>query len=296
MTSIKFLLVSLMLAIALPALAAKEITIVRPSAPGGSAEQWSIPLKSALEKKGYAIDYKGFNSCKDAVSWIKNNPKKPMIWHYNLDQYVSVMAGDQFKNLDSFCDLPASRENLITLTTMHYYQICLIPKDKNQTFEDLVSNRNVKIGFYSHPINTIAVQGMLKDLGLSHAKTVGFPGGKFTLQAQVSGEIDAAVWSNNKTVASVGGKCVTTTNSKDSSVVSLKKVNPRSPWIDNGMISYYGGQNFDRKQLTADLLEIFANDEAFGKLFEGYDRAGIAAGETENTQWERVLKYVKNFK
>lgn len=296
MISIKSLLMSVMLLVTLPALAAKEITIVRPSAPGGSAEQWSIPLKSALEKKGYAVDYKGFNSCREAVSWIKNNPKKPMIWHYNLDQYVSVMSGDQFKNLDSFCDLPASRENLITLTTMHYYQVCLIPKDKNQTFEDLVANRDLKVGFYNHPINAIAVQGMLKDLGLSHAKPVGFPGGKFILQAQVSGDVEAAVWSNNKTVATVGGKCVTTTSSKDSSVTSLKKVNSTSRWIDTGMISYYGGQNFDRKQLTSDLLDIFAKDEAFGKLFEGYDRAGVAAGESEKTQWERVLKYVKNFK
>jgi hypothetical protein len=286
----------IILSVAMPAVASKEITIVRLFAPGGPSEQWSIPLKSALAKKGYTVDYKGFTGCRDAVSWIKNNPKKTMIWHYYLDQYVSVMGGDQFKNLDSFCDLPAGRENLITLTTMHYYQVCLSPTDKNQTFDNLVTNRNIKIGFFNHPINSIAVQGLLKDLNLGHAKTVGFPGGKFTLQAHISGDINAAVWSNNKAITAIGGKCIITTSSKDSGMLSLKKINSTSRWIDTGQIAYYGGQNFDRTKLTSDLLSIFIDDKVFVKLFEEYTPVGIVAGESESSQWERVLKYVKNFK
>lgn len=199
MKKLKLTLLAALVAFSTSQALARDITVVRTAPPGGGTSSWNDAITQTLNAHGYSAKILGFKTCSEAATWVKANPKEPIIVMGFSDSFILNIADP--KN-PAGCDLPVNTNSLVGIVGKWYHFICG-HTGKGASTEELLASRGVKIGSWNSPVQMKITSQQLTDIGVKDYKLIGYASGKDQLQAFASQDIDYIVLSSETMAASL---------------------------------------------------------------------------------------------
>lgn len=274
----------------------KELTVLVAAAPGGGLESMSRGIKSTFEANGYTVNLEQAKTCKGAEAWLKNNPSKPVVMAYMVEEEIYRQKAP---TADDACDLNFSQKSLITLAMTSTFNICSMkPKEQSeQTLKEFLKGGH-KIGVtYYASTNAMVASGLTKSLNID-SKIVRLQGNPKLMQAVISGDVDYVMNTVSAPVVQAGGHCFFTTASDEVAnklnTTSINKVNAKSPWAGAGQMYTIIGFNVDKTLVKPLAVQAVEKSPEFNKLTIG--NSVISTGLSDAKEWEAVKTHIARFK
>jgi hypothetical protein len=271
----------------------KRVNLLHSSNPGGIIDATNRALQENLERQGYSVEVVRTTSCRAASNWIKNNPGKPVVMAVQTEEMAYYRMSP---TADDACDLELTKERLLAISYQNYYIACsMLPPDQAlKKFQ--AGNHRVGVTYYA-ATNHVVAQQWLKDLNIPSSRVVRFQDNPKLVQALVSGDVDFTFQTNALATIKAGGQCfLTSSNVKDSGHTPLSALDPKNRWINGGHMYVYVGINIDKPAMTKVAVDTVKTHQLIADLVKtnGYS-PGLAAGETEQQQWDRVHLHLSRY-
>lgn len=281
---------------------AQNLTVIRIGAPGANSDLYSTAMSAQLADRGWKTELIGFQDCKGAEHWVKNNPNKPVMYMTWSDDFVLPIIDSTHARA---CPLLAvNQATLVTPITKSYHMIC--SKDPSYTLDRLLTSEPAKIGIWNHPVQMQVLRDIVSDLKLSH-RIVGFARGADLMQAVVSNDVNYIVVSSENLIRNIGGQCVLTTAPKSIAVgmsdfktgnrqTSIESLAPKLTRLGTGLIPVYVAYNTDMQKLRNDVALILNTSPEYKNIWSSStSKAGIVAGQSAIEQWADFDKFINSF-
>ncbi len=287
MKHLKNILLVPLLMMASTAFASSTITVLLYSKPGGLLDAHNRAIIDGLEKAGYKTDYKMVTGCKGVESWLKKNPKEPMVFNTMVAEEINRRLDPK---ADGACDLQITKDKMLTLTYGGPYNFCTMEKDNARALQQLTTGKNIRIGVASIPnTNEIVAKGMVKELGVD-ARVVPIVGVPKVAQALISGDIQFTVSTNTQPFLSAGANCFLTVGDREFAKrmnrISIDDIKPDSQWRRVSADFWYYGVNVDTDRVRKIAIDVAnTHPELIKYLDSGFVKVGGAAGMDRSREW-----------
>lgn len=280
-----------------------DLTVIRIGAPGGNTDLYSSFMSNKLQDRGWNTEVIGFPDCKGAEQWIKNNPKKPVIYTIWSDDFVLPKVNSSHPR--SCPGLTVNKDSLVTIITEGNHMICAI---KDRSVEDFLKHKDAKVGIWNHPVQMSVAKDLLVDLDLSDTRLVGFARGADLMQALLSSDIDYMIISSENLARRIGANCFITTapvekaktlpTIKDDlvSLVSVESISDSLTRVDTGLWPLYISYNTDIDQLRTDVSEVLKTTPEYKNNWSvAQPLGGFASGNSAADQWQKLNNFISSF-
>lgn len=271
----------------------QDLTVIRIGATGSVIETWTTPMSNRLQQLGWNTKLIGFPDCQGAEQWIKDNPTKPVMYMAYIDHFILPSINPNHPRLCS--GLTASRDTLVSIGSRVYHNICGINRD----LAGLRQDREPLVGTWNHPVQVAVVRAMLRDLGIT-ARVIEFPSAARMIQSLAARDIDYVVVSYENIVTAVGGRCFITTAPRElaakTNKLSIADVvrNPTMP--GTGAVPIYVAYNVPLDRLQKDVATVLNTAPEYTAMWgDSTFKAGMAAGRSQQQQWQEFQDYLAKF-
>jgi hypothetical protein len=279
------------------AMASEPINIVTNVPPGGLSEKISLMLQNSLEAAGFKTNLVRFDNCKSLENWVKQNPKKPAIFDWPLvNQALSITE----PNNPAACNIPLSRDTLVTVSFQTQFQLCSMATPGNAMARWRAGTG--RMGITGTPaIHKTMAEQIVADLS-PDTKIVVYKSNPALIQAVASGEVAfAGQFSNAGAITSAGAKCFFTLGDREKAKkigsTSVDDIKPNSSVAGMGYLSTVVGYNLDMDKVRPVVVAAIKNNEDLKKHFSaGADPKGLVIGQTPDQQWKDVENYLNRFR
>lgn len=274
---------------------AQPVSVLVPAAAGGGFDNMSRALVASLNENGVSATLEQTGTCKGAMTWIKNNPGKPVLFPMMVEEEVYRKKNP---GADDACEIGLTQDRVIATTMMATFNVCSMkPQSRaNQTLKEFLAGKH-KVGVtYFAATNAMVADSLLKSLSIE-SKIVRLQGNAKLMQALVSGDVDFVLNTNSGPVVQAGGYCFMTTADKNTadklSMISLQTLSPTNSWINAGQLYLVMGENLNKNKITPLVKQAVKENENFKRLFIGGVNSLIdmPAGQ----QMQEIEKHIQRF-
>lgn len=284
-----FALVS-MLVLSAGVVAAEKIYLPHTAGPGGSKQAQIQALQEKLEGAGYQVEIVNTNSCRSAESWIKKNSDKPFITSHSIED---AAYSKNFPDTEQSCGIPMTRESLVAVASTAYLNVCSMEDSKTALEKFKKGGNKIAVTYFPYGVNEYLATGLIKNLKIDNTKVIKYPNGSKTIQALVSRDVDFVIMSSAHLVKKSGGTCFLTTAPRDQvrdpRVISLEELSPNNAWVGKSHTFTFVGSNINKKEIQKVVVDAINTHPTFVSQFKlNAHKVGIAAGQTDEQQWQWV--------
>jgi hypothetical protein len=278
-------------------LASEPVNIVTSFPPGGLSEKVNMMLEGSLQAAGYKTNMVRFDNCKSAENWIKQNPKKPVVFDWPLvNQALSI---SEPKN-PTACSVPLNQESVVTIAFRTQFQVCAMNSPENAMARWRAGTG--RLGITATPgIHKAMAEQIVAELA-PDTKIIMYKGNPALVQALASREIEfAGQFSNASSVMSAGAKCFLTLGDRSKAAklgsVSVDDIKKNSSVAGQGYLTAIVGYNIDVNKIRPVVVKGIKDSDDFKKHFAtGADPGGLVIGQNPEQQWREVESYLNKFK
>ena len=274
----------------------RQISVIYSSPAGGIIDGHNKAMQESLEKNNWRVDAVRAPNCRAAKSWLDNNPGKPAVMAFQIEEdvYTRMAPGAA----DS-CGMTVEPRNVAAISLANHYVVCSMLPPEKALPKFLAGGNRIGVTFFAST-NVIVAESLVKTLNLKDTKVLRFQGQPKNTQALVSGDVDFTIGTNAASITSAGGQCFLSTAPKavadKMGWKSIADIDPKNPWIGSGQMFVYLAFNTDSNGIAKETVEVVKTNPIlieFNKT-NAYP-TGIAAGQSMDQQWKTIDNHIKRY-